>query len=368
MSSPADDFPEDETSARLRALYRQLPADEPSAATDDAILAAARRATKSGPAAVPWTRRWRVPLAAAATLLLAFGILLQMPTQRTVVQDAFDEPRTLDEKSSMNAGPTVEAVPPPAAPAEISADAGPLAESVPPQRAPESLAKEKREFATVPSPAPAKKSVTAARAAAEPAAELADAEDAEATGSGSASASGAIAAGAETRAEMETDTADALAGAQQQQAAPARERIVAEAKAKAEVAAASSSKSLRNAPSAPVAAAAPPPSALMPRGAPWPFGLVPTLAPDTACARLIQESGGDCRARIVSGGLELRLTGGDSQWLYRLRDSLAELGWQEAPGVPADSGRYSRRTTAGIERFEWSPQSGALVLKLLAAD
>lgn len=367
MSSPADDFPEDETSARLRALYRQLPADEPSAATDDAILAAARRATKSGPAAVPWTRRWRVPLAAAATLLLAFGILLQMPTQRTVVQDAFDEPRALDEKSSVNAGSTVAA-----APAEIAADAGPLAESVPQQRAPESLAKEKREFAAVPSPAPAKKSVTAAKAAAEPAAELADADDAEATGSGAGSASGAIAAAAETRAEMETDTADALAGAQQQQAAPARERIVAEAKAEAEMAAAASTKALRNAPAAPVAAAAPPapvaPSALMPRGAPWPFGLVPTLAPDTACARLIQESGGDCRARIVSGGLELRLTGGDSQWLYRLRDSLAELGWQEASGVPAGSGRYSRRTTAGIERFEWSPQSGALVLKLLAAD
>lgn len=365
MSSPADDFPEDETNARLRALYRQLPADEPSAATDDAILAAARRATKSGPAAVPWTRRWRVPLAAAATLLLAFGILLQMPTQRTVVQDAFHEQQALDEKSSMNAEPSVVAAAPPA---EIAADAGPPAESVPQQRAPESLAKEKREFAAVPSPAPAKKSVTAAKAAAEPAAELADADDAEATGSGSASASGAIAAAAETRAEMETDTADALAGAQQQQAESARERMVAEAKA--EVAAASSSKSLRNAPSAPVAAAAPPPApaALQPRGAPWPFGLVPTLAPDTACARLIQESGGDCRARIVSGGLELRLTGGDNQWLYRLRDSLAELGWQEAPGVPAGSGRYSRRTTAGIERFEWSPQSGALVLKLLAAD
>lgn len=359
MSSPADDFPEDETSARLRALYRQLPADEPPAATDDAILAAARRATKSGPAAVPWSRRWRVPLAAAATLLLAFGILLQLPTQRTMVQDAFHEQQTLDEKSSMNAEPSVVA-------------------AAPPQRAPESLAKEKEKREFTAASAPAKKSAVAAQSSAQPGLQStpqladADADDAEATGSGSASASGAIAAAAETRAEMETDTADALAGAQQQQAAPARERIVAEAKAEAEMAVASSTKALRNAPAAPVTAAAPPapvaPSALMPRGAPWPFGLVPTLAPDTACARLIQESGGDCRARIVSGGLELRLTGGDSQWLYRLRDSLAELGWQEASGVPAGSGRYSRRTTAGIERFEWGPQSGALVLKLLAAD
>lgn len=172
---------------------------------------------------------------------------------------------------------------------------------------------------------------------------------------------------------MEADTADALAATPQQQAEPARERVLAEAKAEAEMTAASSAKALRSAPAAPVAAASPPPApvapvVLQPRGAPWPFGLVPTLAPDTACARLTQESGGECRARIVSGGLELRLTGGDSQWLYRLRDSLAELGWQEAPGVAVGSARYSRRTSAGLERFEWSPQSGALVLRLLAAD
>jgi hypothetical protein len=50
--------------------YRELPREEPPRALDDAILAASRRAVRSRPG----MRRWYVPLATAATLVLVVGV------------------------------------------------------------------------------------------------------------------------------------------------------------------------------------------------------------------------------------------------------------------------------------------------------
>lgn len=277
---PEENFAEDADSARLRALYCALPDQQPAAALDEAILAAARRATASRPVVVPvhWTRRWRVPLAAAATLLLAFGLLLQMPTQQGAV------PASVREELAMSDS----------------------AKKVDAEKANPDLTKNE-----------AARDLATGVAAAESLPRRADPP------------------------------------------APAAAPIVAGHAVAAPEAASTS---------APAAPAPAPQFALVPRGAPWPLGLVPTLAPDTACARLTQESGGDCRARIVDGGLELRLTGGEPQWLYRLRPSLDELGWQEEEGAIADGARYSRRTTAGLEQIEWRPDRGAVLLRLRGAE
>jgi hypothetical protein len=57
--------------------YRAAPQDEPPAALDDAIRAAARRAVQAGPrpAGTPFMRRWQLPLAAAASVTLAVSVL-----------------------------------------------------------------------------------------------------------------------------------------------------------------------------------------------------------------------------------------------------------------------------------------------------
>jgi len=64
----------------LRQRYRELATEEPSAALDDAIRAAARRAVSSGPGKVrkPGTARWAVPASLAAVLFLSFGVVMRL--------------------------------------------------------------------------------------------------------------------------------------------------------------------------------------------------------------------------------------------------------------------------------------------------
>lgn len=79
--------------ADLSKRYREVPAEEPPRALDEAILAAARRAVRARPAplvAPSGRSHWYVPLAAAAVIVLAVAITLHMqeppPGEEVVVQ------------------------------------------------------------------------------------------------------------------------------------------------------------------------------------------------------------------------------------------------------------------------------------------
>jgi hypothetical protein len=67
--------------AKVSARYRELAREEPPRRIDDAILAAARRATASRPAplvAPTGRRRWYFPVAAAAIIVLAVAVTVHM--------------------------------------------------------------------------------------------------------------------------------------------------------------------------------------------------------------------------------------------------------------------------------------------------
>ena len=70
--------------SNLSQRYRDEATDKPNAAVDSLILTASRRAKVSMAemAVAPWHRRWRIPLAVAAVLVLAVGVAL-----RTVLRE-----------------------------------------------------------------------------------------------------------------------------------------------------------------------------------------------------------------------------------------------------------------------------------------
>lgn len=70
--------------AKVSARYRKLTREEPPRHLDDAILAAARRATASRPAplvAPTGRRRWYFPVAAAAIIVLAVAVTIHVERQ-----------------------------------------------------------------------------------------------------------------------------------------------------------------------------------------------------------------------------------------------------------------------------------------------
>jgi hypothetical protein len=77
---------------KVAQRYRELGAEEPPRALDDAILAAARREAGAGPASleVPVVRsgrqRWYAPMATAAVLVLAVAVTLQMRFERPDIE------------------------------------------------------------------------------------------------------------------------------------------------------------------------------------------------------------------------------------------------------------------------------------------
>ena len=77
----ADEIRDQSSDPELSRRYRELPREEPGHDLDAAILAAARRAAETRPAPlVPPTarRRWYFPLAAAAVLVLAVAVTMQV--------------------------------------------------------------------------------------------------------------------------------------------------------------------------------------------------------------------------------------------------------------------------------------------------
>ena len=86
MSEMQQDFHGD---PQVSALYREHAHDEPSAAVDERILAAARAAV-SAPAAAAgrtWWQRWRTTLALGTTLVLTLTLSLLHERQSGDVRD-----------------------------------------------------------------------------------------------------------------------------------------------------------------------------------------------------------------------------------------------------------------------------------------
>lgn len=128
----------------LRARYRALATEEPSAALDDAIRAAARRAVASAPGGARRSRmqRWVVPASVAAVLFLSFGVVMQMEQETPTLQEEL-----------MRAPPAASAPAAPAASAPAAKSEGRLAEAPytqlpapvaaePPRQAPREVAME----------------------------------------------------------------------------------------------------------------------------------------------------------------------------------------------------------------------------------
>ena len=95
----------------LSALYNQAPGQEPPAALDDAILSAARRAAAPRPR--PWWHRLQVPVALAATVMLA--VMLSLTMERNPPHEANVPPNPPPPTAAPVAGPV--------APAEVPATA-----------------------------------------------------------------------------------------------------------------------------------------------------------------------------------------------------------------------------------------------------
>jgi len=77
-----------ERDERVSASYRALGREEPSAALDAAILAAARRRGS----------RWGVPVSIAAVLVLAAGVTLRMQQEQPDSELAVPAPQAMEER------------------------------------------------------------------------------------------------------------------------------------------------------------------------------------------------------------------------------------------------------------------------------
>ena len=70
----------DESDAKVSRRYRELGAEEPPRALDEAILAASRRPARS------WTQRWAVPLSLAAVLVLSVTVTLRIQHEQPGIE------------------------------------------------------------------------------------------------------------------------------------------------------------------------------------------------------------------------------------------------------------------------------------------
>ena len=71
---------EQDRDPKVSQRYRELGAQEPPRALDDAILAAARRSAR------PWTQRWAVPLSLAAVIVLSVTVTLRIQHEQPGIE------------------------------------------------------------------------------------------------------------------------------------------------------------------------------------------------------------------------------------------------------------------------------------------
>jgi hypothetical protein len=97
---PENHFQDD---AALSKLYQHSSTEQPPTALDDAILAASRRAVKSGPrvAFSPFAAGWRKPLALAAVLVLSVSVVITL--QQESAETSLMQPRSPEAEPSMEA-------------------------------------------------------------------------------------------------------------------------------------------------------------------------------------------------------------------------------------------------------------------------
>ena len=101
----------EERDAKVSAAYRELGAEEPPRALDDAILAAARRSAR------PWTQRWAVPLSLAAVIVLSVTVTLRLQHEQPGIE--VPAPQAVAPPAVEPSSPAVEAQLKPKAEAKI---------------------------------------------------------------------------------------------------------------------------------------------------------------------------------------------------------------------------------------------------------
>lgn len=180
---------------KLSDAYRALGEEEPPGALDAAITSAARRSVGAKPRASGF-RRWQAPLAAAAVLVLAVAVALQVEREKPLTELEREKPLT-EPPAAPSSAPSAtapaaapEAAPPPIATAN-RVQSEPRAES---SQARASAADQKESVVepAVPSSPPAPRAAPPAPAAAE----------APALSASQPAAAGAAGASAERRAMM----------------------------------------------------------------------------------------------------------------------------------------------------------------------
>jgi hypothetical protein len=86
--------------AKVSHRYRELGAQEPPRALDDAILAAARQSAR------PWTKRWAVPLSLAAVIVLSVTVTLRIQHERPGIESP--APKAAAPRAAESSAPLVE--------------------------------------------------------------------------------------------------------------------------------------------------------------------------------------------------------------------------------------------------------------------
>lgn len=157
----------DERDPGVSRRYRELGAEEPPRALDEAIVAAARRELETRPAplvAPTARRRWYVPLAAAAVIVLSVAVTLHMQRDRPDVDGV--SPPPAEEKPVLEKPVAAKPIPPlfplpvrrdaPAAPPAPVTPPAPVAPPAP-ERRPAGPAMERRALGAASADAMAKR-------------------------------------------------------------------------------------------------------------------------------------------------------------------------------------------------------------------